>query len=634
MLEEADRIFKAEQYYSAIEYYNKAIKKEKEKKLYCFYQIARCHQLAHQLTKAEAAYQKALEEGYTEANLYLNYGNTLRQLEKFDEAIQQYNAYLGINPNDKLVKQYVQGCKNAKAWKNEKTRYSTENVRALNSRESDFGVALFKRNGVVFTSTRDEAYGKEISDQNNEKFQSAFACYVDRKGKWGKPELLLGEVNTKNHDGAGVFNKAGTAYYFTRCDANPKEGGCKIFISKKEGTEWGKPEMISLFGDSVVVGQPALSEDGKTMYFVALDAEGGYGGRDIWMTTGSGTTWGEPVNLGETINTQWDEMFPYIHKDGVFFFSSNGHPGMGGLDIFASKRNGNNWAKPENMRAPINSGADDFNFVANKKRNKGFLSSNRPGGRGGDDIYKWIFEPLVFNAEILVINDSTNRPVPKAEVQFINLSDNTYVDGVTDKDGKISFRMKEETSYKISAKKEKFFKNEGSVSNEGVETSKDFEVDVRIAPFPDTTIIVLEDILYAFNDTALQTQSFASLDKLVSLLNKADNLQVGIYSHTDSRGKDDYNDNLSRGRANSVVAYLISKGIEKERLVAKGFGKRKLLISDAKIEAAETEEEKEALHQLNRRTEFEILGQNFKTTKIKYKRVTGEEEEEGSSVLD
>ena len=620
-LDEADRIFELEQYFSAVDYYKKA-SKDQATKSYCYYQIAECYRMSNDLQLAEEWYARSGTEGYDEAVYHLNYGHTLRLLEKFDAAIKEYNAYLASKPNDQLVKNDIQGCKNAMAWAKEKTRFTVENMREFNSRNSDYGLVLYKRNGVVFTSDRDESTGKDLYGRTGKKFCDLYEAYVDRRGKWGKPSLIQGGINDKDNEGAGIFDKSGNNFYFTVCANDLKRGGCKIFVARKEGQEWGEPELVSLFEDTVIVGHPAFSPDGKTMYFTALDAPGGLGGRDLYMATGSGKDWSDPVNMGSKLNTEADEMFPYMHRDGKLYFSSNGHPGMGGLDIFSSTGKGSNWATPTNLKAPLNSGADDFGFVANSNKDRGFLSSNRPGGRGNDDIWKWIFEPLVFYTDITIISDSTNLPVPGAEVKLIKKPDNTYVDAISDDEGKVRFRIKEETKYAIQVDKDKYFGNTGKVSTVGMETSKDLPVTVRIAPFPDTTVITLKDILYDLAKATLRPEAFPSLDELAKLLDSSPKLKVGINSHTDSRGTDAANNDLSQRRAQSVVDYLVIKGIEIERLVAKGYGETKLV--NRCVDGVECSEEE---HQLNRRTEFEILGTDFKTTKIKYKRVTGEEED-------
>ena len=617
---DADTLFKMQAYDAAIPVYKKLATKSKEDKGYGYYQIARCYQNILDNNNASQWYAKAITEGYNEPEMYMYYGQSLRQLAKYDEAIQQYNTYLGLVPSSKEAKTEIEECKLSKDWINTRTRYSVENMERFNTKESDFAASLYKNNGIMITSDRSESTGKKSYIRTGEKYTDIYESFIDNKGNWSKPSLLQGGVNSPSNDGVCSFTaKTGRMMYFTRCDANAKEGGCKIYMSKKAGADWDNAVAIKLFGDSVIVGQPYLTDKGKTMYFTALNAPGGYGGRDIWMVTGQDDKWGEPVNLGPNVNTDKDEMFPYVHEDGTLYFSSDGHLGMGGLDIFTCAKQGNNYGKALNLKAPLNSGADDFAFIANTKKTKGFLSSNRAGGKGNDDVWQWTLEPLLFNVEVTAIDDSTNRPIADAEVKLIK-ADNTYVDGKTDKNGKITFKLLENTPYTLQVDKPKYFGNQGTVSTLGLEFSKDFKNDIRLKPIPPLPVIQLTDILYDLASDKLRPESYPSLDSLATILLKAPNFKVGINSHTDARGTSESNIDLSQRRAQSVVNYLVSKGIDTDRLVATGYGETRLLNKCADgVECTEEE------HQVNRRTEFEILSTEFKG-KIIYKRVTGEDQ--------
>jgi peptidoglycan-associated lipoprotein len=546
-------------------------------------------------------------------------------MEKYDDAIEQYNTYLGLNPGDQRAKWLLESCKLAKTWMNTPSRYEINNMRTFNSRQSDYGLALYKNNGVIVSSTREDATGKKVYGRIGEDYSDLFESYVDRRGKWSKLKVIEGGVNTVFNEGTASVNRTGTIMFFTRCSS--KTGECKIYSARKMGLKWSDAEPLVLFGDTVNVGQPSLSKDQKKLFFVADNAEGGYGGKDIWFVNKSrGDAWDEPINLGPDINTEFDEMFPYIHENGTtLYFASDGHPGMGGLDIFMAEGGGTEWSQPENMKYPINSGADDFAFIANTKKDKGFLSTNRPGGRGSDDIWQWVLTPLQFNLSGMVYDDSTRRPLSGAEVKLI-MEDSTYIEAITDNKGMYTFRLREDLAYRIEVTRKEYFGEDTSLSTKGLEDSKDFVINIPLKLVP-IEEIVLKDILYDFDSDKLKPISKVSLDELVAILKKSENLRIAINSHTDSRGSDEYNLELSQRRAQSVVNYLIENGIDSARLEAVGFGETQLLNQCANGVKCSEEE-----HQLNRRTTFKVISTDFKGI-IKYRRVTGEEEEEADQIF-
>ena len=624
---EADQAYKLESYMKAAELYKKNIGKVKGDKNPVNVKIGDCYRLAAEPARAADYYLKALQGGYNaDANFFLNYADVLRQSEKFDEAVQQYTNYLGLMPGNAYANAQIKDCTQSKAWAAARTRFVVSNKREFNTKNSDFGLALYKQNGVVFTSARDESKGKKAYMRTNEKYVDLYETFIDKKGKWSAAAPLAGDINTNYNDGACCFNKNGTLMYFTRCDG--KKGGCKLYVARKEGANWGNPELISLFGDSITVGQPALSPNEKLLYFSADKAPQGYGGRDIWLTTKEGSSWSEPINLGENVNTAKDEMFPSLNKEQLYF-SSNGHSGMGGLDIYESTGTGSNWNKPRNLRAPLNSGADDFAYITNVKKNKGFLSSNRSGGRGNDDIYEWELLPLNFTLSGVVRDEVTQKPLENAAVKLV-LPDSTYLEALTDKQGNYKFEkgiITENNDYTFLVNKKQYFgSSEKSLTTQGLELAEDFSVDIFLKPIP-VEEIPLSDILYDLNSDQLKPESYPSLDRLIKLLKDSPELKVGLYSHTDARGSDAFNLELSQRRAQSAVNYLTSKGIEKERLEGKGLGETQLLNNCGNDVICD-----EAAHAINRRTTFKVLSGDFKG-KIIYKRASGLQEEE-KTILD
>jgi peptidoglycan-associated lipoprotein len=620
-----DKAFEVQNYFLAIDSYKKAIK-SKEKKALATYKVAECYRLMNDNKLAESWYARAIKAGYEEPELYLNYAGVLRGMEKYDDAIEQYNTYLGLNPTDSRAKWLLESCKLAKTWMNTPSRYEVNNMKVFNSRQSDYALALYKNNGVILSSTREEATGKKLYGRIGEDFSDLFESTVDRRGKWGKLQVLQGDVNTAFNEGTATVNKTGTIMYFTRCSS--KTGECKIYMSRKAGNNWGKAEVIELFGDTVNVGQPSLSKDQKKLYFVADNAPGGQGGKDIWfMNKSRGDNWDEPINLGPQINTEFDEMFPYIHEDdNTLYFASDGHPGMGGLDVFYSEGSGTEWSQPVNMKFPINSGADDFAFIANARKDKGFLSTNRPGGRGSDDIWQWVLTPLQFNLSGQVYDDSTRRALSGAEVKLIFVEDKSYIEAITDNRGMYTFKLREGVDYKIEVTRKEYFGDDTSLTTKGFEVSKDFVINIPLKAVP-IEEVTLNDILYDFNSDKLTPKSKENLKVLIDMMKKSENLIIAINSHTDSRGSDEYNLDLSQRRAQSVVNYLIENGIDSARLQAKGFGETQLL-NRCKNGVNCSEEE----HQINRRTTFKVVSTDFKGI-IKYRRVTGNEEKEEDQVF-
>lgn len=620
-----DKAFAVQNYFLAIDSYKKAIK-SKEKKALATFKIAECYRLMNDNKLAESWYARAIKAGYEEADVFLNYAGVLRGMEKYDEAIEQYNTYLGLNPSDTKAKWLLESCKLAKTWMNTPSRYEVNNMKVFNSRQSDYGLALYKNNGVIISSTREEATGKKLYGRIGEDFSDLFESTVDRRGKWGKLQVLTGDVNTGFNEGTATVNKNGTIMYFTRCSS--KTGECKIYMSRKAGNNWSKAEVVKVFGDTVNVGQPSLSKDQKKLYFVADNAPGGQGGKDIWfMNKSRGDNWDEPINLGPQVNTESDEMFPYIHEDdNTLYFASDGHPGMGGLDVFYAEGSGTEWAQPVNMKFPINSGADDFAFIANARKDKGFLSTNRPGGRGSDDIWQWVLTPLQFNLSGQVYDDSTRKALSGAEVKLIFVEDKSYIEAITDNRGMYTFKLREGVDYKIEVTRKEYFGDDTSLTTKGLEVSKDFVINIPLKAVP-IEEVTLNDILYDFNSDKLTAKSKENLKVLIDMMKKSENLIIAINSHTDSRGSDEYNLDLSQRRAQSVVNYLIENGIDSMRLQAKGFGETQLL-NRCKNGVNCSDEE----HQLNRRTTFKVVSTDFKGI-IKYRRVTGNEEKEEDQIF-
>ncbi|MFC2176608.1 OmpA family protein, partial [Bacteroidota bacterium] len=552
---------------------------------------------------------------------------------KFEEAIAEYEKYAELEPEDPRGKSGAESCALAQKWIDNPSRYVVENEVQLNGAYMDFAPAYSAddHKTIYFTSSRNNAAGNEIDGWTGQGFTDLFEATIDNKGKWSSPQPLSNAINSQFNEGASVMDSEYKTMIFTRCGLEKKKKmGCELYSSKKEGSSWSEPELLPFFqvaegDDSTVVtsGHPAISADGKTLIF-ASDAEGGKGGRDLWKSkfNEEKKRWDTPTNV-EELNTPGDEMYPFIHNDGTLYFSSNGHTGMGGLDIFMAEAQGETWGNISNMRFPINSAGDDFAIIFEKEQEKGYFTSNRENGKGSDDIYSFLLPALKFTLSGVVSDFKTKKLVKGATVSIVG-TDGSSMETTTDGKGKYFFDLSPATSYVITAGKKDYYLNKtGKTTTVGFEEDKDLVHDFELDPID--RIIDLPNIFYDLGKWDLRPESKVSLDGLIETLNDNPTIVIELGSHTDTRASDSYNLNLSQKRAQSVVDYLIDNDIDQERLVAKGYGettpkvldaavgefKVNSVINDSFINRLATDELKEEAHQLNRRTEFKVLRNDF-----------------------
>ncbi|MFW5781079.1 MAG: OmpA family protein, partial [Bacteroidota bacterium] len=481
---------------------------------------------------------------------------------------------------------------------------------------------------VCFTSSRDESEGTEMHGATGESFTDIYFSRQDRKGKWSTPVPLEEPINTEFEDGTPSISPDFNTMYFTRCKMSKnKNFGCQILSATKSGENWGKAQEIEIAGDSITIAHPAISPDNLTLYFVS-DMDGGAGGKDIWKITreSANGNWADPENLGEPINTDQDEVFPYVHPDGTLYFSSNGHIGMGGLDIFKATENEDGKWEVENMKTPINSASDDFGIVFQADEERGFFSSSR-GLRNNDDIYAFVLPPLKFNIEGVVKDEKTEEPLDNVLVKSIG-SDGITLESTTGKKGEFKFMLRPNTDYVFLASREGYLRGKERETTKGLGKSKDFNTTIFLASIDKP--IQLPNIFYDFNKADLRPESMVTLDRLVETLNDNPNVTIEIMSHTDYRGSDSFNDELSQKRAQSVVNYLIEKGIAPDRLSAKGYGETRpktidskiaeewpffeegVTLTEAYIKSLKSLEQQEVANQINRITEFRVLSTDYK----------------------
>ena len=638
-VERAEKAFELRQYHEAIDLYRRAYdrvrRNDREEATRLMFKVALCYRYTNQHRMAEAWFNRAVRAGYDDPEALLFLADAMMMNEKYGEALERYREFTDLVPDDWRGPRGIASVELALELQDKPSQYEVDEIRILNSRQDDYTAAFGDHRGstLIFASSRDNALGDHEDPWTGNQPTSFFVSQQDRAGDWNRPVLLdEGPVNTEFNEGAPSVNLDATEMFFTRCTrSDGADVGCRIYRASREGAGWGSPREVNLTNDSLVtVGHPAISPDGLELYFAA-DLPGSIGDRDIWVASRNSQRddFGPPRNLGEPVNTRGNEMFPYVRDDGTLYFASDGHPGMGGLDIFKTTHTPEGWTEPENVGKPVNSPADDFGIIFKPGEDEGFFSSNR-GRTGAYDIYYFIDPPLELYITGVVLDDSTQTSVPDAQVQLIG-SDGSLRRIQSDREGRYIFgpsMVREDTRYDIVVNKTGYFAGRGEQSTLDVQENREFIVDIGIAPIPETAI-ELPEILYEFDSWELQEQFKDSLNGLVRTMNDNPNFVIELASHTDSRGTHAYNDTLSYRRAQAVVDYLVEQGIDPERLEAAGYGMRepRVLERDVEregflfeagteltadfIEGLPSEEIQDAAHQMNRRTEFRVLREDY-----------------------
>ncbi|HEY4787015.1 MAG TPA: OmpA family protein [Bacteroidales bacterium] len=633
-LTKADNAFNAGEYFAAIDLYKEAYGSlDKSYKAEILYRMAECYRLINQPLKAELWYQKAILKGISTPMAVYYLGEMQKMNQKYEEAKESFRKFKELSPNDARADEGLRSCDLAQKLIDNPNGYQVDNMKFFNSRQEDFAPAYANAeyNLVYFTSSRDGATGNKINSVTGQNSADIFVSRGDRKGSWSIPIPLGPNINTEFEEGFPSLSSDFKTLYFTRCKAvKNKNMGCQIYYSEAQGEDWGKSNPINIGEDSVIIAHPAISPDNLTLYFTS-DMAGGQGGKDIWKVTRTSKDgeWGKPVNLGPQINTSGDEEFPYVHPDGTLYFSSNGLPGLGGLDIFKAKPQPDGSWKVENMGSPINSNADDFGITFQKDEEKGFFSSSRTQ-KGDADIFAFTLPPLKFSIVGVVKDEKTEQPLANANVKSIS-SDGITIDVKTDKNGVFRYPLKPSTDYVFVASHEGYLNGKERQTTKGLDRSRDFKITILLSSIAKP--IELPNILYDFAKWDLRPESMVALDKLVETLNDNPNITIELMSHTDARGNEADNMVLSQKRAQSVVDYLIEKGIAPDRLSAKGYGKTVPKVVDKKlaeqysflkegitlsedfINSLKDSDLQEIVHQINRRTEFKVLSTDYKPKK-------------------
>jgi peptidoglycan-associated lipoprotein len=634
--ERAYSSFAAGEYYDAIDLfkdaYSKSKKSDKNLRTELVFMIAECYRLTNDPKNAETWYKLAIKSSYSRPEAEFWLAESLKKNGKYPLAIDEFKKYRLVAPSDARAEQEIRSCELAVEWQRNPEAYKVEEIKDLNSKESDFSPAYARDDFsmIYFTTSREGVAGKKTHGATGQNFTDIFESRVDKKSKWSTPVPVEG-INTEFEEGTPSFSSDYKELYFTRCEAGKREKkGCIIMYTKRNGDKWSDPKNLGLLPDSLVAAHPSISKDGLTLYFVS-DLAGGFGKKDIWKVTRirPGDAWSKPVNLGPDINTAGDELFPYIREDGSLYFSSDGLIGMGGLDIFSAKPQPDGSWVVQNMKTPINSFADDFGIAFEDGNEKGIFSSTRKG-KENDDLYSFELPPLRFNVTGLVKDEKTGLAISQSVIQLI-ASDGSNLQAESGTGGDFKFTLKADVDYIFLASKKGYLNGKEKETTKGQDKSRDFMVTMLLTPIDRP--IELPNILYDFDKWDLRPESMVSLDKLVETLIDNSNITIEIMSHTDTRNTEEYNMILSQKRAQSVVDYLVSKGIEIERLTAKGYGKSSTKVVDAAIAAQypflkagtqlteqfvnslPNDEEREMAHQINRRTEFKVLRTDYESPK-------------------
>lgn len=598
----ADKLYNRLEFVKAAEEYEEIAIDDAD--AYVYEQLANCYYNLFKTEDAERWYRQTIEEGNSNADVYFKYAQMLKANGKYEEHNKWMAKFAAAKPNDQRAIAFNKNPNYIPQILAKVTKFQVKNSE-INTQNSDFG-ALAVGNTVYFTSTRD---GGRTYGWNGQPYLDIYMASYAGDGELSKPQALSKDINTKFHEGTVSFSPDNKTMYFTResyYDGKFKKdeegkGTLNLYTATMADGEWTNVQPVPFNNDEYSVGHPSVSADGKTLYF-ASDMPGGYGQSDIYkVAINSDGTFGEPENLGADINTEGREFFPFISNNNTLYFSSDGHLGIGGLDVFASKVDGNSFGAVRNLGTPLNSNSDDFSFTFNEETKKGFVASNRDGGKGSDDIYETtLINPICDVDYVINVTDKeTGAALSGAKVVLADDQGNAVGSKMTDEEGKVVFKVECDKSSQIEAAIQGYVPQQIDV-NSGDAPEK--VINIALAPIEEIIedVIVLNPIYFEFDKHNITKEAAFELDKALNAMTKYPNMVVKVESHTDVRGSASYNQRLSERRAKSTVQYLISKGIDASRLSSEGKGESDPLIDCGKNC---TDEE----HQKNRRSDFIIV---------------------------
>ncbi len=615
-----------EYYDAATEYktaYSKTPAKMRDRRGQIAKKMAFCYEKINSTQKAIAAYRNVIRYKQADGNTYLSFARQLMKNGNYKEAAEQFRIALDSMPDNQMARDGLAAALEAPRLKEEGSRYTVKKMEVFNSRRADYSPMLLGENHeyLYFTSTRNEAQGDELSGITGSKNGDIFFSQKDDKGKWGKPQRVESGLNSEYDEGACSFTPDQREMYLTQCSSDPSYPRyAKIMKSSRSDAAWSKPSDVQLTHDTLSsYAHPAISPDGEWLYFTS-DMPGGQGGLDIWRVRLSSNGMGGVENLGPIINTSGDEEFPTFRPNGDLYFSSNGHPGMGGLDIFIATVGDNGKWQLEHPGYPLNSQGDDFGMTFEGPHNRGFFCSNRGDGRGWDHIFSFE-KPEIIQTVKGWVYERDGYELPAAQVYMVG-NDGTNEKFSVQSDGSFERVLTPGVDYVFLATCRGYLNHKEEL--QVVQTTESKETVLQFALASISVPVMIDNIFYDYDKAILRPEAVQSLNELVVLLNENPNVTIELSAHCDYHGSQAYNIGLSQRRAESVVNYLIEHGIAPDRLTPKGYGKEKPKVVRKKLAAqypwmkegdvltqeyiTALDEEKQAIcDQLNRRTEFIVL---------------------------
>ena len=625
-LSDADEQYARGEYHAAMLTYKKIYNKltrreERQQRGVVAFRLGECYRHLNIAANASGAYRNALRYNYPDSMALLYLAQSQHMEGKYKEAIKSYEQFLEKAPKNVLARDGLRGSQNAARIKANPTRYKVAAAKLFNSRRADFCPMFFDaaHDVLYFTSSTEKSKGTAKSEVTGTKNSDIYFSKKNEKGVWQRPEAVDGELNTDFDEGITSFSPDGTTMYLAKARREENAStSVEIFTSQRSEAKWSAPVKLEITADTLsAYGDPAVSPDGNWLYF-SSDMPGGQGGKDLWRINLKERV-GSLENLGDVINTPGDERFPYVRSDSVLYFSSNGHAGMGGLDIYRATLTPSGGWNVENMGWPMNSSYDDFGITFGDGES-GFFSSNRNDARGYDHIYSFVKPELKITISGYVL-DRDEEPVPNAVIRIVG-DDGSNQKAIGKTDGTFQFNLQRGVKYVMMAGAKGYMNGKQEFVSDMAEEDAEYAVDFILAAM--TKPQVIENIFYDFDKATLRPESKTALDSMVMILKDNPQIVIEMASHTDRWGNDNYNLKLSDRRAQSVVDYLIAAGIDPSRLRPKGYGETRPktvtkriarlypqfkegdVLNEEYIEKLDKPDQ-DAADQINRRTEFQVI---------------------------
>lgn len=627
---QGDRLLASGDYFDAARQYRKAYARTSPKERVQRGQIAlrqaECYRRLNYTARAITAYRNALRYGQGDSITRLSLGQQLLKAGQYKEAARLLAEVVDSCPKNMLARTALASARKAPEWKKAGSRYRVKREDVFNSRRADYSPVLAgtDHDRLYFTSTRNESTGDELSGITGTKNGDIFMAQQDEQGHWQRPKIIDTELNSNADEGACCFSPDGRTMYLTVCQSDDRYPRlATIATSQRADAAWSKPQPLALTRDTLsLYAHPAVSPDGRWLYFVS-DMPGGMGGKDLWRVPLTEAGMGAVENLGSPINTPGDEVFPTFRPNGDLYFSSDGHEGMGGLDIYIAHPLPSGWTI-EHPGYPLNSSGDDFGMTFEGDKNKGFFSSNRGDAHGWDHIYS--FEcPEITQTVKGWVYERDGYELPQAVVYMVG-NDGTNLQLSVMNNGSFTQQIRPDVDYVLMASCPGYLNHQEVLRVGAVETSQEYVLQFPLASI--TAPVLIDNIHYDFDSATLRPESAQSLDSLVTLLHTNPHVAIALLAHCDYKGNGDYNNRLSQRRAEAVVRYLTAQGISNDRLTAVGCGKeqpktvtRRLaehypflqennVLTEEFVKTLKPEEQ-EICNQLNRRTEFRVTDTTY-----------------------